>query len=82
MRSLDFPAALADGLDALRADGLRGVEARLGHGATLVLMGWRPLVPAAGPSAAVTRRSATSAPGWASGTPASSGGCCGPAPGS
>jgi hypothetical protein len=51
--SLKYPATLASGLDTLGADGLREIDARFGRRTGLVLLMWRPLVPAAGPSAAI-----------------------------
>jgi hypothetical protein len=51
--SLTFAATLADGLDTLGAAGLREVDGRFGRGTRLALLGWCPLVPSAGPSAAV-----------------------------
>ena len=51
--SLGYPATLASGLDALGLTGLREVDAQFGRGTSLVLLGWRPLVPAAGPAAAI-----------------------------
>jgi hypothetical protein len=51
--SLNYPATLASGLDTLGLPGLREVDAQFGRGTSLVLLGWRPLVPAAGPAAAI-----------------------------